>query len=122
MICGRFVGWNGQAMVYPIERQRFQEAYREGIFTRALGRPCSNPYPPETIENTLWEKGWRLIDAAREERTLDPFVMKLVPDFTPEKPPARREPDAVPWLWRAVIALSGVAVVLWLTAYFSLWR
>jgi hypothetical protein len=109
-------------MVYPIERQRFQEAYRDGIFTRALGRPCSNPYPPETIENTLWEKGWRLIDAAREERALDPFVMKLVPDFTPEKPPARREPNAEPWLWRAAITLSGVVVLLWLTAYFSLRR
>ena len=104
------------------ERQRLLEAYREGNFTRALGRPCSNPYPPDTVENTLWEKGWRLIDATREGRTLDPFVMKLVPDFTPQKSPARREPNAERWLWRVAIALSCVAAVLWLTAYFSLRR
>ena len=109
-------------MAYPLERQRLQEAYREGIFIRALGRPCCNPYPPDTIENNLWEKGWRLIDATREERSLDPFVTNVVPDFTPEKQPNPHKADASAWIWRAVVALGGGATVLWVTAYFSLRR
>jgi hypothetical protein len=41
-------------------------AFREGLFVRALGRPCSsNPYPPNSEESVLWESGWRLIDAKR---------------------------------------------------------
>jgi hypothetical protein len=99
-----------------IERQRLQEAYREGVFTRALGRPCSNPHPPETIENTLWEKGWRLIDATREERSIDPFVLNLVPDFTPEKQPDPYKTDALAWFLGGAAAL-GAAIAIWLTVY-----
>jgi hypothetical protein len=64
-----------------------QGAYREGLFVRALGRPCSsNPYPPNSGEGVLWEKGWRLIDACREsvpstDAALPP--VRPVPEFTP---------------------------------------
>jgi hypothetical protein len=102
-----------------IERQRLQEVYREGIFTRALGRPCSNPHPPDTIENTLWERGWRLIDATREERSLDPFVTNEVPNFTPEKQSNPHKVDALAWLLRGAVALGG-SIAIWLVAYSSL--
>jgi hypothetical protein len=44
-----------------------QGAFREGLFVRALGRPCnSNPYQPSSDEAVLWDMGWRLIDAGRD--------------------------------------------------------
>jgi hypothetical protein len=52
--------------------ESLQHIYREGIFARALGRPCSsNPYLGHTNEHFLWEKGWRLIDATPGERDTD---------------------------------------------------
>lgn len=37
--------------------------FGEGLFARALGRACSrNPYPLNSDEASLWEKGWRSID------------------------------------------------------------
>ena len=107
-------------MAYPIERQRILEAYREGNFARALGKPCSNPHPAETIENTLWEKGWRLIDATREERLVDPVVVNLVLDFTPERQPNPYKVDVVASFLRC--AVLGGAIVIWLAAYLLLFR
>lgn len=64
-----------------------QEAYREGLFVRALGRPCSsNPYPPNSKENVLWEKGWRLIDTHSDGaawRDSPVTATHSVPEFTP---------------------------------------
>jgi hypothetical protein len=107
-------------VAYPLERQRLQEAFREGIFTRALGRPCINPHPPDTSENICWEKGWRLIDASHEERSIDPFVVNLVPDFTPEKQPNADKVDALASLVRC--AVLGGAIAFWLMVYLLLRR
>jgi hypothetical protein len=42
-----------------------QDAYREGLFARALGRACdSNPYPEHSKEAVLWIHGWWLTPAA----------------------------------------------------------
>jgi hypothetical protein len=64
-----------------------QGAYREGLFVRALGRPCSsNPYPPNSEEGILWERGWRLIDANRQNVASTVTAVPLgnpVPEFTP---------------------------------------
>jgi hypothetical protein len=74
-----------------------QGAYREGLFVRALGRPCSNnPYPPNSEEGVLWEKGWRLIDTRREsvpyaDAALPP--VRPVPEFTPGVAPAKSAED-----------------------------
>ena len=60
-----------------VDKDQVQDAYREGLFVRALGRACSgNPYPPNSEEGLLWEKGWRLIDSRRP-------TIKSVPEFTP---------------------------------------
>jgi hypothetical protein len=107
-------------VAYPLERQGLQVAYREGIFARALGRECCNPHPPDTSENILWEKGWRLIDATRREPSIDPFVGNLVPDFTPEEHPNANKVDALASLLRC--AVLGAAVAFWLMVYLLLWR
>jgi hypothetical protein len=64
-----------------------QETYREGLFERALGRSSdSNPYPPNSKANVLWEKGWRMIDGGGENSPPS-GSRNLVPDFTPASPP-----------------------------------
>jgi hypothetical protein len=104
-----------------VAKESLQQVYRQGIFTRALGRSCSsNPYPLDTSENVLWEKGWRLIDATREERALDQFARVLVSNYIPEKQPKPCAVDASAWLWRSAVALGSGAIVLWLTVYLSL--
>jgi hypothetical protein len=42
-----------------------QDAYREGLFARALGRACdSNPYPARSKDGVLWIHGWWLTPVA----------------------------------------------------------
>jgi hypothetical protein len=79
-----------------VEKEQTQDAFRDGLFVRALGRPRSaNPYPQSSSEGLLWEKGWRLIDADGENAppTDATSRIKLVPEFTPRVAPteARRE-------------------------------
>jgi len=91
-----------------VAKESPQQVYRQGIFTRALGRSCrSNPYPLDTSENVLWEKGWRLIDATREERSLDQFARVLVFNYIPEELPKPYAVDASGWLWRSAVALGS---------------
>jgi len=70
-----------------VDKDQVQDAYREGLFVRALGRACSsNPYPPNSKESVLWEKGWRLIDTDRENILATDAAfppIKSVPEFTP---------------------------------------
>jgi hypothetical protein len=80
-----------------IEKERAQDAFREGLFVRALGRPCSaNPYPPNSNEGLLWEKGWRSVDEDGENALPADATsrIRLVPSFTPGASPtkARRKP------------------------------
>jgi hypothetical protein len=80
-----------------VEKERTQDAFREGLFVRALGRPCSiNPYPPHASESLLWEKGWRLVDGdgGNAPPTDATSHVNLVPEFSPDVAPsgARREP------------------------------
>jgi hypothetical protein len=43
-----------------------KNVYREGTFTRALGRPnANNPYSLRSTEHFLWEQGWRSAESAR---------------------------------------------------------
>jgi hypothetical protein len=63
-----------------------QDAYRGGLFVRALGRPSSNnPYIAKSDENVLWEKGWRSMDEAGATGSAVPAI-KLVPNFIPDRP------------------------------------
>jgi hypothetical protein len=63
-----------------------QDAFREGLFVRALGRASStNPYIANSDENVLWEKGWRSIDEMAATSSAVPAT-KLVPNFVPDRP------------------------------------
>ena len=53
-----------------------QDAYREGLFARALGRSCcGNPYPEHSREGSLWIHGWWLIRDAGEIAPPDDFEL-----------------------------------------------
>jgi hypothetical protein len=85
--CDGSICSSGRATMIQDTRESLQHVYREGIFTRALGRPCSsNPYRADTAENFLWEKGWRLVDATREQRALDELGLVLATNFKEHQP------------------------------------
>ena len=59
-------------MMYEVDQS--QDAYREGLFARALGRSChGNPYPEHSREAFLWIHGWWLIQDAGEIAPADEF-------------------------------------------------
>jgi hypothetical protein len=91
-----------------VGKDRTQEALREGLFVRALGRPSSsNPYPPNCDEHALWDKGWRWVDESGENAPPAGAGSrsKLVPDFMLGGPPTLgRQPP----LKAKAIALSSV--------------
>jgi hypothetical protein len=65
-----------------IEKEQTQDAFREGLFVRALGWACStNPHPPNSDEHILWEKGWWLIDTHRESLHRQTPHFALLPRF-----------------------------------------
>jgi hypothetical protein len=69
-----------------IEIKKDQDAYREGLFARALGRsPDSNPYPADAKEKALWDMGWCMIDESSLGTTAPRVASpkKLVPDSGP---------------------------------------
>jgi hypothetical protein len=56
------------------EVDQYRDAYREGLFARALGRSChGNPYPEQSREAFLWIHGWWLIQDAGEIAPADEF-------------------------------------------------
>jgi len=58
--------------MYEVDQS--QDAYREGLFARALGRSChGNPYPEHSREALLWIHGWWLIQDAGEIAPADEF-------------------------------------------------
>jgi hypothetical protein len=82
----RSKGMDQKHAMAEVEKAQTQEAFREGLFVRALGRPCSaNPYPLNSNEHALWEKGWRMVD--EDGQNVPPSDatsrIKLVPEFTP---------------------------------------
>jgi hypothetical protein len=112
-----------------VGKDKTRDAFREGLFVRALGRPCSsNPYPPNSNERSLWESGWRLVDE-RDGNAPPADAMsrfKVVPEFTPGvaltkarraplKPkaiilPSIRSPESLRIL--AVIVMAIIMIIL----------
>jgi hypothetical protein len=87
---------NQKRNMAEVEKDQIQDALRAGLFVRGLGRPCSaNPYPQNSNEHVLWEKGWRLVDERGENASPIEAMSrsKLVPEFTPggTSTKARRE-------------------------------
>jgi hypothetical protein len=63
--------------MYEVDQNR--DAYREGLFARALGRSCDgNPYPEHSRDALLWIHGWWLIQ--------DAAGTALAEDFEPDPP------------------------------------
>jgi hypothetical protein len=52
----------------PAIEKSMLDFYREGLFTRALGRLADcNPYPADSDEAAYWLDGWGLIDELNED-------------------------------------------------------
>ena len=75
------------------EVDQYRDAYREGLFARALGLSCDvNPYPEHSREAFLWIHGWWLIqdeaEIARERGSLTLHHLRLdevSPSFLQER-------------------------------------
>jgi hypothetical protein len=110
----RSTGRDQDRKMAEVEEEQTQDAFREGLFVRALGRPCSaNPYPQNSSQGLLWEKGWRLVDEDGENAppTGAISLVKLVPEFTPGVAPteARREPTkSFIAIFRPTVRIVGV--------------
>ena len=58
--------------MYEVDQNR--DAYREGLFARALGRSCDgNPYPEQSRDALLWIHGWWLIPDGTETAPTEEF-------------------------------------------------
>jgi hypothetical protein len=58
--------------MYEVDQNR--DAYREGLFARALGRSCDgNPYPEHSRDALLWIHGWWLIPDGTETAPTEEF-------------------------------------------------
>jgi hypothetical protein len=67
--------------MYEVDQNR--EAYREGLFARALGRSCDgNPYPEHSRDALLWIHGWWLIPDGTETAPAEEFENE-----SPSSPP-----------------------------------
>jgi hypothetical protein len=85
------------------------DAFREGLFVRALGRASSNnPYPPNSKESVLWQRGWRSIDAPGLSDQATPAI-KSFPNFRPDAP---LPVSTAPHLIRCIEVIFAVAFVV----------
>jgi hypothetical protein len=58
--------------MYEVDQNR--DAYREGLFARALGRSCAgNPYPEHSRDALLWIHGWWLVPDGTETAPTEEF-------------------------------------------------
>jgi len=58
--------------MYEVDQNR--DAYREGLFARAIGRSCDgNPYPEQSRDALLWIHGWWLILDGAETAPAEEF-------------------------------------------------
>jgi hypothetical protein len=76
--------------MYEVDQN--QEAYREGLFARALGRSCGgNPYPEHSRDALLWIHGWWLIPDGSETAPAEEFERE-----SPRSPPLFQLDEAPP--------------------------
>ena len=81
--------------MYEVDQHR--DAYREGLFARALGLSCDvNPYPDHSREAFLWIHGWWLIqdeaEIARERGSLSSLHHLQLDEVSPNFPHERGDP------------------------------
>jgi hypothetical protein len=85
------------------------DAFREGLFVRALGRASgNNPYPPNSKESVLWERGWRSIDAPGLSDPGAPAI-KSFPSFTAD---SRLPVSTAPPFIRCIEVIFAIAFVV----------
>jgi hypothetical protein len=64
--------WEPVSAMYEVDQNG--DAYREGLFARALGRSCDgNPYPEHSRDALLWIHGWWLIPDGTETAPAEEF-------------------------------------------------
>jgi hypothetical protein len=100
-----------------INRVQEQDAYCEGNFVRALGRPRScNPYLPRTKEAILWDDGWRLIDT-RGDILPRSIPSSSVTTVFQKRPHAKAGASARPFLLYLALcaALGGFFLLMFLS-------
>jgi hypothetical protein len=103
------------------EVDQYRDAYREGLFARALGLSCDvNPYPEQSREAFLWIHGWWLIqdeaEIARERGSLSSLHHLQLDEVSPNFPHDREDPLNLSILRRTVEAIRPLATGLLLAA------
>src|ERR1700677_2297759 len=99
------MGWEPPSAMYEVDQNR--DAYREGLFARALGRSCDgNPYPEHSRDALLWIHGWWLIPDGAETAPAEEFEHEspssqasLQPDEAPRNFFREREDQPICSLW-----------------------
>jgi hypothetical protein len=107
------MAWEPLSAMYEVDQNK--EAYREGLFARALGRSCDgNPYPEHSRDAHLWIHGWWLIPDEAETAPAEEFehespsfpahfeLDEVSPNFLQQ-----REDQSIRFLW-----IQSVEVVL----------
>ncbi len=79
----------------PAIEKTEMDVHREGLFTRALGRPRKvNPYAPESKEHALWDEGWLSPEYDTEpekgDREVSQVLRAISPSFLRPLPPRAR--------------------------------
>ena len=103
------------------EVDQYRDAYREGLFARALGLSCDvNPYPEHSREAFLWIHGWWLIqdaaEMARERESLSSLHHLQLDEVSPNFLHEREDPVIHSILRRTVEAIRPLATGLLLAA------
>ena len=103
------------------EVDQYRDAYREGLFARALGFSCDvNPYPEQSREAFLWIHGWWLIqdeaEIARERGSLSSLHHLQLDEVSPNFLHEREDPIIHSILRRTVEAIRPLATGLLLAA------
>ena len=103
------------------EVDQYRDAYREGLFARALGLSCDvNPYPEHSREAFLWIHGWWLIqdevEIARERGPLGSVHQLRLDEVPPNFPPEREDPVNHSILRRNLEAIRPLATGFLLAA------
>jgi hypothetical protein len=113
--------------MYEVDQNR--EAYREGLFARALGRSLvGNPYPEHSRDALLWIHGWWLIPDGAETAPAEEFehdspsylarfeLDEVLPNFSQE----HQDQPIHLWLQTVEVVLHLLRGVLLAAAVFSL--
>ena len=92
------MAWELVSAMYEVDQNR--DAYREGLFARALGRSCDgNPYPEHSRDAVLWIHGWWLIPDGTETAPTQESPTDFELDEVPPNFSQRHDDQPIRSLW-----------------------